>query len=257
MNIKRRINGKTGKYPVYDKAKAIDKGLDFVYWRQAEIGDWAITDDDYVAECYDRKDYTDKNGKVKTFIKLTCGVGWDSGFSKINFLENHKYGVYSKTNPKRTWDEEESGTTRSKNTINTYANMLLNNGQVDYSVLGQIYRPDQEIPEATVRRFLKQKVAKRMVEKKIKELLSDKSINKEFAVDNIIRALQMAESKGDVNNFLKANDYLMDLLEMKPNKQLITDTIQVDMTKQIADTIAKEEKKVTLKRSSETNEISE
>ena len=96
-----------------------------------------------------------------------------------------------------------------------------------------------------------------MVEKKIKELLSDKSINKEFAVDNIIRALQMAESKGDVNNFLKANDYLMDLLEMKPNKQLITDTIQVDVTKQIADTIAKEEKKVTLKRSSETNEISE
>ena len=71
MNIKRRINNKTGKYPIYDKAKAIEKGLDFVYWRQAEVGDWAITDDGYVAECYDRKDYTDKNGKVKTFIKLT------------------------------------------------------------------------------------------------------------------------------------------------------------------------------------------
>ena len=257
MKIERRINKKTGKYPVYTEEQAKQKGYDYVYWRQAQIGDWGLTDDGYVAECYDRKDYTDKNGKVKTLIKLTCGVGWDSGFSKINFLENHKYVVYSKTNPKRTWDEQESGTTRSKNTINTYANMLLNNGQVDYSVLGQIYRPDQEIPEATVRRFLKQKVAKRMVEKKIKELLSDKSINKEFAVDNIIRVLQMAESKGDVNNFLKANDYLMDLLEMKPNKQLITDTIQVDMTKQIADTIAKEEKKVTLKRSSETNEISE
>ena len=43
-----------------------------------------------------------------------------------------------------------------------------------------------------------------IISKKIKELLSDKAINKEFAVDNIIRALQMAESKGDVNNFLKA-----------------------------------------------------
>jgi 3-methyladenine DNA glycosylase Tag len=93
-----------------------------------------------------------------------------------------------------------------------------------------------------------------MVEKKVKELLSDKAINKEFALDNIIRALQMAESKGDVNNFLKANDYIMDLLEMKPNKQLITDTVQVDMTKQIADTIAKEEKKLTLQRKSEVNE---
>ena len=93
-----------------------------------------------------------------------------------------------------------------------------------------------------------------MVEKKVKELLSDKAINKEFGLDNIIRALQMAESKGDVNNFLKANDYIMDLLEMKPNKQLITDTVQVDMTKQIADTIAKEEKKLTLQRKSEVNE---
>ena len=254
MEIKRRIDGKTGKHPVYTKEQAINKKINFVYWRQAEIGDWALTDDNYVSECYARKDYTDKNGKVKTFIKLTCGVGWDSGFSKINFLENHKYGVYSKTNPKRTWDEQEAGTTRSKNTIYAYANMLLNEGKVDYSTLGQIYRPDQEIPSATVRRFLKQKVAKRMVEKKIKELLNDKAVNKEFAVDNLLRALQMAETKGDVNNFLKANDYLMDLLEMKPSKQMITDTIQVDVTKQIADTIAKEEKKLTLQRSSETNE---
>ena len=46
----------------------------------------------------------------------------------------------------------------------------------------------------------------------------------------------------------------MDLLEMKPSKQMITDTIQVDMTKQIADTIATEEKKLTLQRKSETNE---
>ena len=172
-------------------------------------------------------------------------------------MENQKYGVYSKTNPKRDWTTEESGKTRAKNTIQAYANMLLSDGSVDYSVLGQMYRPDQQVPEATVRRFLKQKVAKRMVEKKIKELLSDKAINKEFAVDNIIRALQMAESKGDVNNFLKANDYLMDLLEMKPSKQMITDTIQVDMTKQIADTIAKEEKKLTLQRKSEKNEAIE
>jgi len=257
VQIKRRINGKTGKYPVYTKEQAQDKKLDYIYWRQAEIGDWGLTDDGYVAECYDRKNYTDKNGRVKTFVKLTCGVGWDSGFSKINFLTNHEYGVYSKTNPKRTWDAEESGKVRAKNTVAAYAQMVFEDGKVDYDALGKIYRPDQKVPTATVRRFLKQKVAKRMVEKKIKELLLDKAINKEFAVDNILRALTMAENKGDVNNFLKANDYLMDLLEMKPSKQMITDTIQVDMTKQIADTIAKEEKKLTLQRKSETNEAAQ
>ena len=93
-----------------------------------------------------------------------------------------------------------------------------------------------------------------MVEEKLKEILAKKSISKEFAVDNIVLALKMSEEKGDVNNFLKANDYLMDLLEMKPNKKMITDTIQVDYTKQIADTIAQEDKRLTLQRKSEEDE---
>jgi|TARA_R100000234_G_scaffold55279_1_gene33187 hypothetical protein len=255
MKIKRRINGKTKLHRVYTKAEAAEKGLAIIYWKEAEVGDWAYTDDNYVAKCYDRKDYTDKHGNTKTFVKLTCGVGWASRFSKILFEINYDYGVFSKTNPKRKWDEQESKTTRAKNTVSAYAQMLLNNGKVDYETLGNVYRPEQEKPVATVRRFLKQKVTKQMVEKKLKELLSEKGISKELALDNVLIALKMAESKGDVNNFLKANDTLMDLLEMKPNKKMITDTIQVDMTKQIADTIAKEDKRLTLQRKSEQNEV--
>ena len=93
-----------------------------------------------------------------------------------------------------------------------------------------------------------------MVEEKLKDLLAGKSINKEFALDNLLRALHMAENKGDVNNFLKANDQLMDLLEMKPSKKVTTDTVQIDLTKQIADTIATEEKKLLVQRKEETNE---
>ena len=254
MRIKRRIEGKTAYYDILTKQQADQQKVDYVYWKDAEVGEYAITDDDYVALCYARNDYTDKQGQCKTFVKLTCGVGWTSRFTKINFEENHKYGVYSKTNPKRTWDQEEAGTTRAKNTVTAYAQMLLADGKVDYNTLGKIYRPDQKIPIATVRRFLKQKVAKKMVEEKLKEILAKKSISKEFAVDNIVLALKMSEEKGDVNNFLKANDYLMDLLEMKPNKKMITDTIQVDYTKQIADTIAQEDKRLTLQRKSEEDE---
>ena len=76
-------------------------------------------------------------------------------------------------------------------------------------------------------------------------------------MNNLIRALEMSEDKGDVNNFLKANDTIMDLLEMKPNKKMITDTVQIDMTKQIADTIAKEDKRLVLQRKTEENEIND
>ena len=254
IRIKRRINGKTEYYDILTKEEALAKKLDIVYWKNAKVGEYGCTDDDHVAVCYARNSYTDKNGNLKTFVKLTCGVGWVTSFSRMEFLKNHEYGVYSKTNPARKWDTEEAGKKRSKDTVTAYAQMLINDGKVDFETLGKIYRPDQEKPVATVRRFLKQKVAKNMVEEKLKEILVKKSISKEFAVDNIVIALKMAEEKGDVNNFLKANDYLMDLLEMKPNKKMITDTIQVDMTKQIADTIAKEDRRLTLQRKSEENE---
>ena len=257
MKLFRKIKGKSAEYSIYTKVEAQDKKLAFKYWKEAQVGEWGITDDGYVAECFDRKGYTDKHGKTKTFIKLTCGVGWDTQFSKIYFKINHKYGVYSKTNPKRSYDAQENGTTRAKNAITSYAKMVVDAGKVDYKTLGQIYRPDQQNPEATVRRFLKQKISRRMIEKKLKELLVQKKITKEFALNNLIRALQLSEDKGDVNNFLKANDYIMDLLEMKPNKKMVTDTVQIDMTKQIADTIAKEDKRLVLQRKTEENEVTE
>ena len=170
IKIKRRINRKTSEYPVYTKQEADDRNIKYLYWKECDTGDWGLTDDEYVSECVSKKDYTDKNGYTKTFIKLTCGVGWCSSFSTIKFELNHEYECYSKTNPAKDWKQQEINTTRAKNTINTYANMLLSGNKVDFDKLGKIYRPDQKIPAATVRRFLKQKVSKDMVEQKIENI---------------------------------------------------------------------------------------
>jgi hypothetical protein len=67
MRIKRRIEGKTAYYDVYTKDQADHKKLNYVYWKDAEVGEYAITDDNYVALCYARNDYTDKRGQLKTF----------------------------------------------------------------------------------------------------------------------------------------------------------------------------------------------
>ena len=92
------------------------------------------------------------------------------------------------------------------------------------------------------------------IEKKVKEILSEKSINKEFAIDNLLVALDMAQHKGDVGNFLKANDMVMDLLEMKPNKLITTDSVELIDTTKILDTITAEEKKMKLQRKEERDE---
>jgi len=246
VEIERLYQRKKQKFAVYTKKEAdADHSLGYCYWKDANVGDMAITDDDYVMECLTRKDYTDKNGNVKTYVKLSGGVGWTNNASKINFKVNHSYNTYTKVNPAKDWVEYEVDSTRGKNTISTYATMMLN-GKVDFNQLGKIYRPNDTIPEATVRRFLKNKRVKMEVEKKVKQILTDKSITKEFAIDNLIRALEMAEHKGDIGNYLKANDQVMDLLEMKPNKAIQTDTVEMIDTKKILDQITAEEKR-TLK----------
>lgn len=74
-------------------------------------------------------------------------------------------------------------------------------------------------PAATVKRLFKEKVVKRMVEEKMKEVLASKGINRGFVLDVIKKSIGIAENKEDVANMLRAAENLVDILEMKPNKR--------------------------------------
>ena len=71
--IKRRFMGKMCEFPVY---KQEESPYPCVYWKDAKEHDWAYTDDGYVAKCIKRTEYEVKDGRVKTEVKLTCGVQW-------------------------------------------------------------------------------------------------------------------------------------------------------------------------------------
>ena len=96
-----------------------------------------------------------------------------------------------------------------------------------------------------------------MVEKKLKEVLSEKGINSSSVLDTMLEGLHIARNKQDVTNMIKISDAFMDLLEMKPNKKITTDTLQLDVASNIGDLIANEEKSLTMSRKVEENEAAE
>ena len=51
------INHKTGskKYKVYTKEEADTNNIEYKPWNEAREGEWGITDDNYVSECYSSK----------------------------------------------------------------------------------------------------------------------------------------------------------------------------------------------------------
>ena len=118
--------------------------------------------------------------------------------------------------------------------------------------------PEEEFKELKkfVKRLFKEKVVKDMVSEKLKEIMSQKGIDKGFVLDTILKAIDIAEEKQDVSNMLRAAENFVEMLEMKPNKKVTTDTLQIDMTNQIMDQIETEEKKMVASRKTEelTNE---
>jgi len=93
-----------------------------------------------------------------------------------------------------------------------------------------------------------------MVDEKIAELLSKKGVTKDSVLDLHIEAAEMAKEKGDVSNMLKVGDVFMDLLEMKPNKKITTDTVQLDVSSTITKALEQEDKRVLLERKVEDAE---
>ena len=49
ITINHNDTGKTD-YPVYSKEEALEKNIDFKHWQKALQGEYALTDDGYVAK---------------------------------------------------------------------------------------------------------------------------------------------------------------------------------------------------------------
>ena len=250
--IKRKVNGINKLFPVYHY-KEVDN-IQYKHWRDVDKGDYGISDDGYIGECLSKKVYTDKKGRTKTYITMCYGVQWGSPNARLLYEPNKKAGIYNQVKP-RSWKEREAGKTRTKNVVTAYVKHLLSDSKVDFKQLGKIYRPDQDIPEATVRRLFKQKEIQAMVDKKLDELLTNKGITQEMVLDLHLKALEMAESKSDVSNFLRATENFMKLLDMEPNKKITTDTLEIDYTKSIENAIEQEDKRMKLSRSTEEIDV--
>jgi hypothetical protein len=237
-------------HPVYTLEECKEQNIDYIYWKDAVKGDMALSDDGYVGECLDRKEYD--NGK-KLFIKCIYGCQFVRDGVSLLFLPNHELGIYSLLKP-RPWAEREANQKRTLNVVNAYIGQLMSPYKVDWMMLGNIYRSDQKRPDIAVKRLFKNTVVKKMIEEKLMEVMTEKGITRAFVLDKMLKAVEIAEDKKDSNGILKATDSFMDLLQMKQGKRTVTDTMQIDLTSQISDQIETEEKKLLMSRKTEADD---
>ena len=133
--------------------------------------------------------------------------------------------------------------------------MMLNGEPIDWSLIGNVYRKNQERPDLTAKRLFKSEKIQKMLDKEIQKALTDRGIEKGDILDMILDAITIAKNNADPSNMLRGAEQFVRILDMLPKKSTQTDTVQIDMTSKILDQIAKEEKK-SLKMS-QTKELME
>lgn len=242
---KRRSGHSTHK--VYTKEEAKEQGIDFVYWKDVEIGDWAVTDDGYVMECEQIYETDGKNDQVV----LTGGRQWTSESAEILFEKNHDMEIYTMNRPQH-WSEVEARRTTTKNAMKVLAASLVTTGKPDYESAAHVYRQDEEIPVATLKRLLKQERIQKVLREELQKIYEDEDFNERSVIQEIKELREKAKDKKDLSNWNRAIETSIELLDMKPSSEKRVDEFEFDVSRQISGDV--EEERARMKGKSTTTD---
>tara|TARA_R110002012_G_scaffold310755_1_gene519241 strand:+ start:2273 stop:3040 length:768 start_codon:yes stop_codon:yes gene_type:complete len=246
---KLKINDfKPKNYPVYTDVEADELGISYKYWQECSPGEFGLSNDNYVSECIARNDYA-----TNTEMVYPYGRQWLGKHRKLEFEPHYSSGQFSGVSTK-SYNELEAQTGRANLAIDMYLTYKLAGISPDLDKIGSTYRPDQKEPAIAAKRLLKTKEAKKMIEEKLKEILTEKGIDEGFVLDTMKNAIEVAMVKESSADMIRAAKELSVFLDMAPKQKQVTDTLEIDMTHQIQDNYEKQRKKLKATKIQEIDE---
>lgn len=213
--LRRRLKGGFREFEILSEGEGRERGLQDIPWRVGQPGQWVKTDDGYFCQCLDRKTFHKRKTPQDLVILSFCRQ-W-VGPMPLNYLAYKTAQSWGASSP-TTWVVYESRKKRTKTMVKVFVHMMLNH-TIDYHRLGIVYRPDQRIPAATVRRLLKEEVIKKMVDDELSKVLSNKGITKESVLDMYLKAASIAEHNEKAGELRAIAADLAEILDMKPKAQ--------------------------------------
>ena len=238
VNIDHKDVGNT-TYTIYRKEEADKKGIEYVYWKMVQPGGYALSDDDYVAKCINRKEYPSNHDKDNIYLRFP----W--GYTFFFFLYDSKKLKVSgrKTNTTMTGKpmlEVKSKQDMMKNLAKAYSVTWDYNLALDM-VLGS-YTPSEF---KKWKRMMKTEVFEKMIKEELADLLSDHGLDKTYTLDLFAKVIEMAQDKKDVTNLMRAVENLQNMHGMK-EKQLVktTEKLEAISNTKLIDELREEEDKL-------------
>lgn len=234
--IHRRIKGVLQDVPIYTVEEAEELSLDMVHWRDVTEGQWAITDDHYVAECLSRKLYT--NGEYpNSFVRTTCGYFWDN--TKRPFLfEERKANRSWYMSTAETLREKRARRRVGKHICRAAATMWLSDKPLDYEILANIYAKrngNRLAAKKYVRQILNSKAGRELIRQEIEKAIVGNGMTVHKWLEIGVQIFDKAQEKDNLGEMRKMWVHFGELLNIHDTREIspvngnVLDAIETDV----------------------------
>tara|TARA_R100000808_G_C2151847_1_gene161020 strand:- start:3163 stop:3924 length:762 start_codon:yes stop_codon:yes gene_type:complete len=225
------------QYNIFTEDEAKKEGIEYKYWKEAEIGDYAVSDDGYVAMVIQKKKYPGANKNSNTYIRLPWGYAFYSDkypSKKFKAAGRRSNGTFSG----KTQLEVRAGQDNMRNLATAYSIHMNYDLAID-----MVFDSTTPQERRKWKRSMKTEVFRKMIREELQKLLHDKGYTESDVIDMLTKGLTMAQDKGDISNYLKVVENIQDMLGMKEKPiQKTTQKLEAYSTRNLLDEIAKEEK---------------
>ena len=241
IEIKHRNQGLV-VYTVYRKNEAEEDGIKFRYWKEASEGDYAISDDDYVAKVITKRSYVAEDGRSSVYMRFP----WGYTFYNPKYASKKLVVAGRKTNVTftgKSYIEVQSGQDKMKNLAEMFALKPDYDLAIEWA-LGAVTSSQRR----KWKRTMKTEVFKKMVREERQKLLQEHGLTEGYTLELLEEGIKIAKEKKDVSNILRAVENLQDMHGMKEkHMEKTVDKIESKSVTMIDD-IVKEESQIEASR---------
>ena len=241
INIKHKDQGLV-TYKIYRKEEANKDGIHYKYWKEAEAGDYAISDDDYVSKVIKKTSYDATDGRTSVYMRFP----WGYTFYNPKYPSKKLVVAGRKTNVTftgKSYIEVQSGQDKMKNLALMFALKPDYDLAIEWAI-GAV----TDSQKRKWKRTMKSEVFKKMVREELQGLLQEHGLTEGYTLELLEEAIRMAKDKKDIPSIMRAVENLQDMHGMK--EKYMEKTVDKIESKSVAmiDDIVKEESHIEASR---------
>ena len=229
INIHHKGDDEVTSYTIRTKNEADEDKIDYTYWNEASAGEYALSDDGYVAKVLKKKAYPGNRGYDNIYIRFPWGYTfYNTQYPSKQLKVKGRVSNGTLSGKKYQEVKAKSRNGKYRTLAMTFAQAMNADLAIDMA-FGSVSWDERK----RWRRVTKTENFKNMLKEELEQLLHDRGLTEKYTLQLLEDTISIAKDKKDVTNLMRAVDNLQDMHGMK-DKNVVKTTERIEATSNIS-----------------------